>query len=284
MPFFACDEDDRVISAVNAQKGEIYHCLECFLPVKARRHNTLSVHFYHIRSSPQCRLYSKTEDHLLAQLQLQKLFPENAIQLERPFRELSRIADACWEEKKIVFEIQCSHLEIPEAEARINDYFGKGYRVVWLLHDRLFNRQTVRPVESFLRQFATYYIRIQRGATSTYYDQFEVLAHGKRMKKGKKLLIDLQAPRRLPEKKWQDFFPKQVLARVERGPLYFRGDRLYKALQAFEFPMAAINMEHWRLLEVNLSKRPKKISRLRNLFLRYIGYPYVRLLIRLGTK
>lgn len=284
MPFFACDEDDRVVSAINAEKGRIYHCLECFLPVKARRHNTLSVHFYHTRSSPKCRLYSKTEDHLLVQLQIQKLFPQNAIQIEKPFRQISRIADVCWEEKKIVFEIQCSHLEIPEAEARMNDYIGQGYQVVWLLHDRLFNRKAVRPVESFLRQFATYYIRIGRGATSLYYDQFEVIAHGKRLKKGKRLPIELQSARRIPPKDWKDFFPKQILNRAAHGLLYFKGDRLYKALQAYNFPTAAMNMEHWRLEEIELSKKPKQPSRLRNWFLRYIGYPYTRFLITRGAK
>ena len=284
MAFYAYDEEECPIHASLAVKGERYYCMECFLPVKARNRRALSSHFYHTRTSPKCRLYSKTEDHLLAQLQLEKLVPPGAIQLERPFLDISRIADACWEEKKIVFEIQCSQLEIPEATARIKDYASQGYRVVWLLHDRLFNRKATRPVELFLRQGLAYYIHIERGLTSLYYDQFEVLAHGKRLKKGKKLPIDLQAPHFLAKLEWKDFFPKQVLDRVASDPFYFKGDRLNKALIAHYSPGAAMSMEHWRILEVDLGRRPKRPGRLRGWFLLYIGYPYMRMLAQLGAK
>lgn len=279
MAFFACDEDDRIIHALLGQKGEIYHCLECFLPVKVRKSRLLSAHFYHIKASPKCRLYSKTEDHMLAQLHLQQLFPPGAIELERPFLNISRIADACWEEKKLIFEVQHSQMEIPEATKRMSDYLGQGYQVVWLLHDKLFNRKMVRPVEAFLRKHPTYYVQIQRGGRISFYDQFEVIAHGRRLKKGKKLAIDLKKPLFLKEKEWGPFCPKQIQDRATPNALYFLGDRLDQALH---FP--PLSLEQWRVMEIELAKKPKKPSRLKIWFRRYILDPYIRWIFRVSMK
>jgi competence protein CoiA len=286
MPFYACDENDEILHACEATKTGTYHCIECFLPVKLRRHRHLSYHFYHLKASPSCRLYSKTEDHMLAQLQIQKLFPPGAIQLERLFSSISRVADVCWEEKKLIFEIQCSLLEIPEAEARIRDYASEGYQVIWLLDDRIFNRRKGLAVEIFLRKTPAYYLHVRRGLTSLYYDQFEVFGKEQRRKKGKKLPIDLLSPRKLPSRDWQLSgvrFPRQVLDRAQRE-LYFQGDRLYKALQAFRFASAALSMEYWHNLEKIFAKRPKRANRIKIFFRYYLLDPYERFLIKLGSK
>src|SRR5438128_1692203 len=129
MAHYAYDIDDLIYSA-DAEPGKVYWCLDCYGPVKRRRGKGYFPHFYHISPSPRCRLYSKTEDHLLAQLQLQKKFPQGILQIERPFLTINRVADICWEKEKIVFEIQCSLIKPLEAEERIRDYRALGYEVV----------------------------------------------------------------------------------------------------------------------------------------------------------
>jgi hypothetical protein len=60
------------------------------------------------------------------------------LQKERPFPDLCRIADLVWEERKLIFEIQCSPILRQEAEKRVRDYAMKGYTVIWLVIDRSF--------------------------------------------------------------------------------------------------------------------------------------------------
>lgn len=274
MSLYAVDDDD-LISACEAEPGKIYWCVDCFGPVKRRRGKSWLPHFYHLNSAPTCRLYSKTEDHFLAQIQLEKQFPKGAIQLERPFIKINRVADACWEREKIAFEIQCSPITEGEVEGRERDYQSIGYEVVWLLDDKRYNKRVLRPAEESLRKRNAYYICIQRGLTSECYDQFEVFAEGKRLKRGKSMRIDLQKIRRLDKKIFsEEAFPKQITQL--RLNLYFQGSRMERALQGH--PMT---MQYWRGLEIQLGTKKKKSNRLKMWFSRHIGRPYLFLLNQL---
>jgi len=274
MALYAVDDDD-LISAGSAEPGKIYWCLDCFGPVKRRRGKSWLPHFYHLKPAPQCRLYSKTEDHLLAQIQLQKLFPEGVLQIERPFLKIHRVADACWEREKIVFEIQCSPLTEKEAEMRIGDYRSAGYEVVWLLDDRRYNKRIARPAEEYLRRRATYYLSIRRRLTSVYYDQFELFREGQRVKKGRPMPIDLRNIRRMPKVHFQEeLFPKQIiqLSCVK----YFYGDRMHRALQNHR-----LLMQNWRALEIHLAKASRRPTKLQLWLRRHIAIPYSSLLGKL---
>ncbi len=249
MALYALDEVG-LIPAAAAEPGKVYWCVDCSCPLKLRRGKNRFFHFYHIRAAPSCRLYSKTEDHLLAQIQLQKSFSPNVLQIERPFIQINRVADVCWESEKIIFEIQCSPLTEKEAEMRIRDYASAGYHVVWLLDDKRYNKRVLRPAEPFLRRHSTYFLSIKPGLKSDIYDQFEVFSDGKRLKKGKRLLLDLQRIRRMPKVLFKEtLFPKQILQL--NCPKYFVGDRLYRALHN------STAMQYWRALENQLpSKKP----------------------------
>ncbi len=275
MALYAVDEDD-LIFASHAEKGKSYLCMECFGPVKIRRGKDRFPHFYHLRSAPQCRLYSKSEDHLRAQIQLQKSFPPDVLQIERTFPDIGRVADLCWEHRKIVFEIQCSPLSVQEAKSRIGDYWTAGYRTVWLLDDKRYNRRILRPAEEFLRENLCYYVSIKQGLESLYYDQFEIFELGRRVRRGARMKIDLQKPYRLPDRAWnKEAFPSQVLH--PRG-LYFYGDRSHKALLSHTKPSLSIAMQNWRFLEINFAKKKRKPGLAEEWLKKWIGWPYLWLL------
>ncbi len=277
MALYAVDDDD-LIYAGHAEPGKIYWCLDCFGPVKRRRGKNWFPHFYHLKSAPQCRLYSKTDDHLLAQIQLQKLFPVGVIEMERPFLKINRVADLCWESQKIIFEIQCSPVTEKEAEMRFSDYGSIGYDVIWLLDDKRYNKRVIRPAEDFLRRHCTYYMSVRQGLTSKYYDQFEIFAEGQRVRRGKQMPIDLRNVRRCSKRNFcPDHFPKQVIDLA--GKIYCRGDRLDRALKN-----QILAMHKWRGLEIHFAKISKKPSRWRIWLRRYITTPYIALLKKLISK
>lgn len=231
-------------------------------------------HFYHLKAAPSCKFYSKSENHLIAQLELEKKFPKGEVLLEKPFAQINRIADACWEKEKIIFEIQCSMISEKEAEMRLADYRSIGYEVVFLLDDNCFNRWILRPAEKFLRQRGAYFLLTRGGIV---YDQFELFFENKRVKRGQALLIDLQRPffsksQRLDEA----LFPKQLIER--KAKRYFCKDALDFSLR---FPQKAMDQKK---LEEKFAN-PRKIKNLLIArFQKYVVQPYLRWLQRCLRK
>ncbi|MEN9654531.1 MAG: hypothetical protein RL235_643, partial [Chlamydiota bacterium] len=197
MPFFALDEDNQRIFAKQANPFAMFRCLECGQRVRVRQGKDRLPHFYHVRNAPSCRLYSRSEDHLLIQLQLARSLPKGEVKLEAPIDAARRIADVYWTTQNIVFEIQCSLIDLREIEARTRAYQENGYQIVWLLDDRPFNRRLVSREEKFLRTQACYYTAFQRSTPSLFYDQLEIIRINQRLKKGKRLSIEPGAPRKL---------------------------------------------------------------------------------------
>jgi competence protein CoiA len=273
MAFYAVDDDD-LIDAADAEPRKIYWCLDCFGPVKRRVGKNRLSHFYHLKTTPQCRLYSKTEDHLLAQIQLQKSFPEGALQMERPFIQIDRVADLCWEKEKVVFEIQCSPMSEKEAEMRIHDYRSVGYEVIWLLDDKRYNKRVARPAEEFLRQFSTYYLLIEKGLTSRCYDQFEIFSDGKRVRRGRRIPLDLQKIRNRPQGTFnEELFPGQIVQL--KGKKYLSGDRMDRALQGHH-----MTMHHWKMLELEPKRGMLKGNFVKEWLKKRVVGPYLAILQR----
>lgn len=249
MAIYAVDEEN-LIHAADAEAKKIYWCLNCFGPVKQRKGKI--PHFYHLREAPSCRLYSKSEDHLVAQLELERLFPGKAVQIEKPFIQIDRVADLCWEKEKIVFEIQCSQIAEAEVEARIRDYQTAGYDVVWLLDDRRFNRRVCRPAEEFLRRRSAYFLSIE---SLEVYDQFEVFVDGKRVRKSRPLAVDLTKIYRTPQ-------------------LHFFNDRLNRSLR---FPEEALR-------EKEIEKSFKKPNRFVAWVKKRVADPYRQWIEKMARK
>lgn len=283
MPLYAYD-GKKIIYATDAIKNGSYHCIECKSALKVRRGKDRIPHFYHLQTTPSCRLYSKSEDHLLIQLQIQNLFSTKEIQMETPFLPIHRIADLAWEKEKIVFEIQCSSILPKEVEARVRDYRKIGYEIAWLLDDRLFNRRTIRPAEFFLRSYCCYFFHFQRNGFSIFYDQFEIISEKKRIRISKKFFIDLKSPYKTPKIEWPSYLPKQISSRFPNCPRYFSGDLIHKALQSAESPFITLSLTNWKALELNAAQSTKKNNPISFFFKKYIAKPYMGWLQRTLEK
>lgn len=265
MALYAIDNDDLIHANV-AESDKIYWCLDCFGPVKRRKGKWRFPHFYHTHPARGCRLYSKSEDHLVAQIELQRRFLKGAVQIERPFIQIGRVADACWEQEKIVFEIQCSLITEKEVELREHDYRSIGYDVVWLLDDKRFNQRICRPAEIILRKRCCYFLSIKRFQV---YDQFEIFSDGKRVRKSRDFSINLTQALTAPDRDFsKKLFPKQIVElQCNR---HFYNDRLSRALA---FPLAMLRE---RTLELQLESQKRKSKKISLWFRKYIAAPYIR--------
>jgi competence protein CoiA len=188
MANYALDEENRIVAAKDAYFKKKYQCIECRSFLKKRSGRQKRPHFFHLGKTPSCRLYGKGFDHLALQHFLQNANP--ALKIECPFQDIGRIADLAWEERKILFEIQCSPISFEEVKARTEDYSLKGYRIVWLLDDRLYNKKRAGPAERFMRK-SGYYFSL---AKNLIYDQSEFFDQERRLMAGPKLPVDLTRP------------------------------------------------------------------------------------------
>jgi competence protein CoiA len=216
MPIYAIDTFGKIFSAHDTPPPGLYRCLECQAPLKRRSSGTRSAYFYHLSASSSCRLSTNSSAHADLQKDLQAKIPE--LIMERPFPSILRIADLCWEEKKLIFEIQCSPISLDQAASRISDYAKEGYEVVWLLDDRLYNKRKLGAAEQLLRKNACYFFY-----QNLIYDQLELVLEKTRSSKGPKLPVDLSRPNQvpLPQK-----LPKQFQTRTSH--LIFEGDLLHR--------------------------------------------------------
>lgn len=278
MALYASDEDGHIFAA-DAAPGMIYWCLECSGRVKVRRGKDRFPHFYHLSRSPLCRLYSKSDDHLLVQLHLQKVLSLEMTQMERSIPSIQRISDLCWEKEKIAFEIQCSSIELSEARKRVLDYTQAGYRIVWLLDDRVFNQRAIRTAEKFLRTQICYFFSFQKKiGVSQFYDQMEIMIERKRLQKGAPLRIDLSKPCAKPSLDWPIDLPIQIQERIHRSDLYFQGDLLHKVIQSTILPAISIYFSRWRKLEEELFALHRPLSRWCQFLEIYMIRPYHKIL------
>lgn len=284
MALYAYDEEILVYAA-NAEDRRSYRCSHCKSLVKVRKGPYKIPHFYHVSRSPTCRLYSKSQDHLLAQLAIQKLLPQGETTLEKPFLEILRVADVIWEPHKIAFEIQCSLLSQLEAERRVQDYATAGYQVVWILDDRIYNRQILRPAEHWMREHLSYYATLRKHITPLFYDQFEVFQTRKRIKKGFRVNVCLQTPCTLPPISWpEDRIPKQIVQRASSTQIYFQGDLVHKAILSLTVPSLAVSMHNLHMQECILIAQEKKTTFLRDWITWAILNPFGLLMLYLLEK
>lgn len=277
MALFAKD-GNSFISAWNGNRNHLYRCIECRAQVKIRRGPNRIPHFYHLQTAPSCRLYSKSEEHLLLQLQLKKLLPEKEAEIEHPFPSINRVADVLWEKEKIVFEVQCSIILETEVRNRITEYTKCGYQIIWILDDRLYNKRTLRPAEKFLRSTQAYFASVNRRGSSEFYDQFEILGSRTRIKKGGRLKIDPSKICLFSQPPEYEKWPSQVIQRAEYSKKYFYGDILERALTAPRSIPHALVLHNWKDLETILKEHTKGKSLLIQVFETWIKYPYLRLL------
>lgn len=205
MQIYAFDLERLPVRANNAEKQKDYFCIECGSVVRLRGGEQRQLHYFHL-ASESCKLNEKSLTHLAVQLFLEEKIGK--VELERRFPEIGRIADVVWEEKKIIFEVQCSGITEGEMLSRIKDYDSLGYSVVWILHEKQFSYPS-----SLISSH--YYTNIDFDKPGMIYDKYEARV----------LAIDPAAPYRLfREIPGRSFFIRFLNARLKNWRFFFKGD------------------------------------------------------------
>lgn len=261
MQIFALDENNRRISASNALRQKDYFCFECNHIVRARGGERRQFHFYHVRSSNDCRQNGKSLEHLITQTliqqAIQKKFPLDIVSLEHKFLKIGRIADVAWLNRHLIFEIQCSSTTPEEIERRNNDYARLGFQVIWILHDRLFNRYHVSAVEEFLKYSPHYFTNINAQGKGVIYDQLSLVRKNRRFKRSSLFPVNIYTPQMNPKTEpLTDQSSSRLLSlmleRRLKWPLFFAGDVLDQA--------SSSQLQNFSLL----SKQPSFTSFIKN--------------------
>lgn len=139
---------------------------------------------------------------------------------EYRFPSIRRVADVALLSKKIIFEVQCSPISLKDVQNRNRDYASIGFTVVWILHDRIYNKKNASLAELYLRQNLSYYSSITPTGHGFIYDQLDFFQGTHRAHRSAPYIIEKLVFH--PSPKLPFFFPKKL----KRRPLYFQGDAL----------------------------------------------------------
>lgn len=146
--------------------------------------------------------------------------------MEKKFPRLGRIADIVWEEKKLLFEIQCSPMSREEMLNRTKVYKTAGYQTVWILHEKSYNKFRLSALEGAIKEIPHYFTNMSPGGEGIIYDQCSIVSHGTRVKSWKRLPIDLSSPRPISQEIRSQKKERltQVEQRLKTWPIYFYKD------------------------------------------------------------
>lgn len=176
MQLYALDENN-LISSIKAAKQCNYACLECGGIVRLRGGPQRHPHFYHVATTQKCRLNGKTLMHLHVQTYIQKLLPHKDCALEYRFPAINRIADVVWLSEKIIFEIQCSAISAEELQSRQEDYASQGFQVIWIFHDKRYNKEKLTAAEISIKNHPHYFTDMDENGKGVIYDQLAYLVN-----------------------------------------------------------------------------------------------------------
>lgn len=219
MQLFALNESNELVSPLKAIRQKDYTCPECRSRVRVRSGTYRTPHFFHLDEDRECRQNGKSLPHLQTQFRLQQLLPQ--IKLERPFPSISRIADAAWEEEKIVFEVQCSPITAEELKARNRDYASVGWTAIWIFHEDRYNKRRLTAAEWAVRQQAHYFTDIDDEGAGNFYAHFAEFFQGTRKRTLARKVVSLTTPTRTRQRLhfiddgWEAIFGKKQ----ERFPI-----------------------------------------------------------------
>jgi competence protein CoiA len=221
--------DECAVFAGEADKHARYRCPECGAHVKVRSGPHRQPHFYHLRASKPCRQHQKTEEHLGLQFHLAKQFSSCDVRMERPFPEVGRIADVALEKERIVFEVQCSPISLTEAQERTQDYRFIGWRLIWILSDKRYNRRKLGAAERYLRQQTCYFASWNK-QRAFLYDQWEIVVDFQRIYKGPLVPVQPSRIALLPHSVSQHL-PRCAQERLTQWIWHLEGDMLTRLLE-----------------------------------------------------
>lgn len=258
MQLYALNQFGAYVYAQKASKQKDYTCTECAGLVRLRGGHFRQKHFFHLKPSPLCRQSGKSLIHLAIQNHFYNLFEPGTCQVERRFKEIKRIADVVWETEKIIFEIQCSPIEAEEVNQRNLNYKTLGYTVVWILHDKTFNKPFYSAAESMLRNSPFFFTNMNENGEGHFYDQFDLFDKGMRKFCSLSIPINLKNSTSISalmvsnESEW----PKFIQNRLKNWPIYFENDlvSVAAASQANPNPLFKYMLESEEALEALYQK------------------------------
>lgn len=224
MQLYGLDTDNLPVYALNAQKRIDYQCPECSGLIRLREGEIRKPHFYHINPPATCRQNGKSLTHLNVQRQIESQLPKGECVLEKIFPEIHRIADLYWEKERLVFEVQCSPMSKEEMLERTKNYRSIGCEIVWILHERNYNRYRMSALERSIASIPHYFSDMSPGGDGIIYDQWSLAKNGFRTQSLPKMEVKFAKPMRDPlaESAPSAFFQ----LRMKEWPLYFDGDLL----------------------------------------------------------
>lgn len=261
MQFFALCEG-RLIRAEQARKGSDYVCPECRATLRLRDGGQRTPHFFHIESSPFCEQHTKSMEHIQTQLHIIDSLPRGEATMEQGFHSIGRIADVAWMNQRIVFEVQCSYIKPLEALARNKDYASIGFRVIWILHDKRYNKKIAPVAEILLREQGAYFTNIDADRRGIIYDQFEIFDLQRRIHKERPIPLNLRYPLLKHPRKSKIELPLTLDKRLEKWPLLFAGDLASQCISSRP-PRSSITQ--LIRIEDRYTKRPPPLRPLRKL-------------------
>jgi len=223
MQVYALNVQRQRVFIENAKKEELFFCIECGEKVAPRGGHKVQRHFYHIQRNSSCSLHKKSFAHIQLQRFITSLLGDDATE-ERPFKEISRIADVAWEQKKIIFEVQCSSISYEEIAGRMKDYHSIGWRVVFLFHDIRFQKSPC-PLHPH------YFFH-----ETMIYDRYAHL----------KIPILISLIDKREGTKAEKELPLPIQERIEKWDLFTKGDLIDQA-DTIAFPKKHSLLTHWRL-------------------------------------
>ena len=151
--------------------------------------------------------YINNRLHLAVQHKIASWIGKNECVLEHRVKE--HIADIYWQAQNTVFEVQCSPISLKEASRRTKDFEKLKINIIWILHQKTYNKVHMSPAETYLvKNKKVYYCNISQSGDGIVFDQEEAILFHKRLHKTPPQEVLFHLPRK-------KFFSKN---------LYFSGD------------------------------------------------------------
>ena len=268
-----CARDgEKTVLSIYAQKGRNYTCPLCGSTLRLRGGRHTQLHFFHSNPKVSCKNAIKSAIHLQVQLRLKKIFP-NAL-LEYYFPEITRFADVVVPSKKLIFEVQCSPISLFEVRARQAAYGKTGFQLIWILHEKNFNKRRLSDAEIYLRQCPSYFTNITGQGNGYIYDQFELVTNVKRFYIGKKCSVNLKQSYYFKKDMFANC-PKSLLDRAQKWPLFFKDDLLYRI---WKNPLIVEDLQQLEIEKTRSWKRRKWHKWINTLKNRYQSWLHKKLL------
>lgn len=266
---YAYDEEGIETIAHLAVRSQKYYCPDCHQKLSFRSSPYIRAHFFHLKDQNPCYRSSKSLTHLEVQAHLVEKLPLGEAKQERYFPSIHRRADVCWENKKIVFEVQISFITYEEVKARIEDYNSCGYEVVWILHLQRFSRYMTTAAELYLRDHTHYFTSINQEGLGAIFDQFNIIIAGRREATLFRKPIDIAHP---SSALVDEALPQRIKDHRQSWALSFAGDLLQTKKLSFEHLQKLYELEQLELTRLSKPTWQKSILSKVKDFFRLMGY------------